>query len=356
MITLITGGPGMGKTSLAVSMMLEELNNRPLFVMGVTDLKVEHFKCPPVAEWTELRRDVDDPSLQLPYFTFPQHAVIMVDESQRIFRPRSSGSKVPNEVAAFETHRHTGVDFWLITQHPNLIDANIRRLIGRHIHIKQTALGRYLYEWPECGDPDTKTSRDIASSRRYQPPKKTFDLYKSAEAHTKQKFRWNNAVIILALCGISFPAMAYYLYGNVSKRISKPVAIEQPKEQGAHVSSPAGSQIESPPSSASPLPIAAADEQKHPYSGLKLVMKGYVSNKGKKSAYFQAQPETGGQGFELTDQDLIEAGYNVQIVSGCLTLLTFNGIGLISTCAESSPPQMMAAAAPNVLPDPVTGQ
>lgn len=345
----------MGKTSLAVSMMLEELNNRPLFVMGVTDLKVEHFKCPPVAEWTELRRDVDDPSLQLPYFTFPQHSVIMVDESQRIFRPRSSGSKVPHEVAAFETHRHTGVDFWLITQHPNLIDANIRRLIGRHIHIRQTALGRFLYEWPECGDPDTKTSRDIASSRRYQPPKKTFDLYKSAEAHTKQKFRWNNAVIILALCGISFPAMAYYLYGNVSKRISKPVAIETPKEQGAHSSSPAVSDRQQAIEPFLPL-VPTVEAQKHPYSGLKLVMKGYVSKKGIKSAYFLAQPETGGQGFELTDQDLMEAGYNVQIVSGCLTLLTFNGIGLTATCAESSPPQMLADAAPNVSPGALTGQ
>lgn len=337
----------MGKTSLAVSMMLEELNNRPLFVMGVTDLKIEHSKCPPVAEWTEIRRDVDDPSLHLPYFTFPQHSVIMVDESQRIFRPRSSGSKVPNEVAAFETHRHTGVDFWLITQHPNLIDSNIRRLVGRHIHIRQTALGRYLYEWPECGDPDTKTSRDIASSRRYQPPKKTFDLYKSAEAHIKQKFRWNNAVIILALCGISFSVMSYYLYGNVSKRIAKPVAIEEPKEQGAHASSPAVSDRHG--TIEPPAPVLS-ESQKHPYSGLKLVMKGYVLQKGRKSAYFLAQPETGGQGFELTDQDLMEAGYQVQIVSGCLALLTFNGVGLAATCAESSPPQLLADSSSNVLP------
>jgi zona occludens toxin len=113
-LTLITGNTGSGKTALCVKMM-RDTPERPLFVMGIPELKLEHFKCPPVEEWTVLQPDPDDPSQLLPYFTFPENAIVVIDEAQRIFRPRSNGSKVPDYVAAFETRRHTGVDFVLLT-------------------------------------------------------------------------------------------------------------------------------------------------------------------------------------------------------------------------------------------------
>lgn len=189
MIILITGVPGSGKTSLALDMLVygDDFKNRPLFVMGVPELKIEHSQVPPVEEWTTLRASPEDESILLPYFTFPENAVILVDEAQRIYRPRAAASKVPAEVAAFETHRHTGVDFILLTQHPSLIDANVRKLVGRHIHVHISALKRELCEWPRLGDVDSSTDRGLAARRDYKPPKRVFDLYKSAEAHTKIK-------------------------------------------------------------------------------------------------------------------------------------------------------------------------
>ena len=135
MITLITGTPGSGKTAYAVSLLMEMAGSRPIYADGVPELVIDHQPCPPVSEWTY---EADDPASATGKkisFTFPANSIVVIDECQRVFRPRSSGSKVPPEVAAFETHRHLGIDFILITQHPSLVDGNIRRLVGKHIHL-----------------------------------------------------------------------------------------------------------------------------------------------------------------------------------------------------------------------------
>lgn len=178
MMTLITGKPGSGKTACTVDMLMSgEFQGRPVYVDGIPNLKIEHF------DTTEEQR-VDNWHEWL-----PDGAVMVIDEAQRIMRPRPVGSKVPPFVQAFEVHRHRGADFVIITQHPNLIDSNVRRLIGRHIDIRTTALGRYLHEWPEAKDPDSAAERNVAAKRKFTLPKKTFDQYKSATVHVKQKHR-----------------------------------------------------------------------------------------------------------------------------------------------------------------------
>lgn len=221
MIVLITGLPGSGKTAYAVDMLAHDpqFAGRPKFVMGVPGLKIEHEACPPVEQWVEFRVSPEDDSLQLPYFTFPENAVVFIDEAQRVYRPRPAGAAVPPHVAAFETHRHTGVDFILITQQAGLLDSNIRRLIGRHVHIRPTPMGRYKYEWMELGDPESQSSRQLAASSRYKLPKRAFDLYKSAETHTKLRtpipwYYWLFAVALLLFFGL-----VYYIVGRVSSNV-----------------------------------------------------------------------------------------------------------------------------------------
>lgn len=226
MITLITGTPGAGKTALAVAMMLEEQGKRPFFVSGIPELKIEHQLTPPVEDWTQEVPTLEDPNFKKSVFTFPPNSIIVIDEAQTIYRPRPSSSKVPPHVAAFETHRHTGVDFWLITQDPAFLDANVRRLVGRHVHLRATALGRYLYEWPEVGDPDLKTSRQVAASRRYKLPKKVFSLYKSATVHIKQTTRLPLAAYILIGVLVVAAVLAYRFFNRVEEVSgSKPSAI-----------------------------------------------------------------------------------------------------------------------------------
>lgn len=217
MIILITGQPGSGKTLKCVDMLAHEdqFKGRPLFVGGIPDLTIDHQPVPPVAEWTEIRNSPEDEAVKLAYFTFPPSSVVVVDEAQRIYRPRSAGSKVPPEVAAFETHRHTGVDFILLTQHPGLLDQNIRKLVGKHIHIAVTPMGRYKYEWTKCADPESKTERDIAARDRYILPKRAFNLYKSSELHTKIKVKMPFYVYLLAIALVATLGLGYYIYGRI---------------------------------------------------------------------------------------------------------------------------------------------
>lgn len=198
MITLITGAPGTGKTALAIWMALKERGTGPLFSMGITDFKVDHQPVPPVEEWTRQVPVPEDPTRTASVFTFPEQSTVILDECQKVYRPRPVGSKVEPYVEALETHRHTGINIWLITQDYSLIDFNARKFIGRHIHVRSTALGRRLYEWPELGKPELKASRDIAASRSYKLPKEVFGLYKSANVHLKPVRRIPNAAYMLA--------------------------------------------------------------------------------------------------------------------------------------------------------------
>ncbi len=218
MITLITGIPGMGKSAFVLSELIT-IKTRPLFIMGIPHLAIDHVRPPPIEEWTELRKDQDDENLLLPYFTFPPHSIVVIDEAQRVYRPRTAGSKVPDIVAAFETHRHLGIDFYLLTQSINLLDSNIRRLVGRHIDIRDTFLGRYRYEWKGLGEPESKASRDLANKTRYSLPKHVFKLYKSAEVHTtpiKPPISRKLKLIILVVIGLIIGG--YLMYHRVLQR------------------------------------------------------------------------------------------------------------------------------------------
>lgn len=213
-ISIYTGVPGAGKTAMAINELLADLGERPLFVWGVNELQIPHEQLPPVAEWTRLMPAEEDPTILAPHFVFPPHSVLLIDEAQKVFRPRASTAKVPDHVAALETHRHGGIDIRLITQHPRLLDINVKDLCGKHVHIRNTAFGRRLYEWPEAADPKSKSDRDIAASRKYKLPKRIFSLYKSSTAHIKPQMRIPNAAYIGAGALLLLVGLSYTLYGR----------------------------------------------------------------------------------------------------------------------------------------------
>lgn len=219
MIILITGTPGSGKTAHAVDLLLDMAGQRPVFADGIPDLAIEHQPCPPVPEWTHDVPDAASATGRKTSFTFPPNSIVVIDECQRVFRPRSAASKVPPEVAAFETHRHLGIDFILITQHPSLVDGNIRRLVGKHIHIKVTAFGRYRFEWAEVGDPDSRASRDCAARTKYKLPKRAFSQYKSAELHTKNRIRLPNSVYVFGGALLMLVAAGWYVVNSIGAKL-----------------------------------------------------------------------------------------------------------------------------------------
>ncbi len=207
MLNLYTGAPGAGKT---LKMLADHLaaadGNRPIFVYGVEGLV-------PSDKWTPL----DDPK---EWHKCPYGSLVLVDEAQAVFRPRRPGDPIPEYVSAAETHRHLGIDLVMTTQYPMLIDAHLRRLVSNHQHLVNVwgLKGRSsVFEWSEAqDDPKDPRARKLARRFLFKYPKAVYDLYKSAQIHTKKPripmwFKFGIPVILLI-----FAAAAYYGYYAIS--------------------------------------------------------------------------------------------------------------------------------------------
>lgn len=200
MITLFTGSPGAGKTASLVDFLSKLPGDRPLFVDGLNGLTLPHTVV-----------DANDWPAQL-----PDGAILVIDEVQRVWRPRGPGAKVPDSVAQLETHRHRGIDVFVTTQAPRLLDSNVRGLVGRHVHIRDTGiLGRYWYEWPECND--AMNWKTCINKKRISLPKKAFALYTSASIHTVPVRGVPRALLVGIFALILFAVLAFGVYRIVQR-------------------------------------------------------------------------------------------------------------------------------------------
>ncbi len=204
MINLRTGAPGAGKTLLTIKEVMDraESEKREVYYSGIKDLQLP---------WTELDNPAD-------WHKVPAGSIVVIDECQREFRPRMHGAKVPESIEAMETHRHGGIDLYLITQHPMLVDTNIRRLVGNHRHIV-SAFGMKaatVHEWQSTKENCDKARAD-SSSKQVVYPKQVYKLYKSAEVHT-HKMRIPFRVWVLLFAPILAIAAAYYGWQTFKSR------------------------------------------------------------------------------------------------------------------------------------------
>jgi len=191
MLNLITGQPGNGKTLFTLGL-VEKLRldpasvagNRKVYQSGIPDLTLP---------WEPL----EDPAR---WFDLPDGSIVVIDECQRVFPPRKVGAAVPRHVQEFETHRHRGFDVFLVTQHPQLLDIAVRKLTGRHYHLRRT-FGQEVstvYQWEECTDPNERGKRNVALQSRFAFPKERYGWYKSAEIHTvKKELPWKPILVLV---------------------------------------------------------------------------------------------------------------------------------------------------------------
>lgn len=204
MITLLTGAPGAGKSS-AVVMMLQEwgAKGRPIYVDGIPDLKIPHVEIQGQT-WPD---------------SVPDGAIVCIDEVQRVWRPTGPGQRVSRDIAELETHRHRGLDFLIVTQHPKLVHTNVRALVGRHIHLRDVGiLGRWWYEWPEAADPGTWRSAPL--KRRYRLARASFGLYKSASEHVKPVRSFPKVLVVLAAAVVGVGVLAWQAISAVQDRMA----------------------------------------------------------------------------------------------------------------------------------------
>lgn len=225
MLELITGTPGACKTATAVAdvcvkvpgSFLEadkrctshgkvyekgEAVPRHLF-SNIKGLLVDHTP-------------IDDESMRTWHLWAQPGDVIVFDEAQSLWRPRAVGSKVPEEIQALETHRHMGVDIVVVTQHPMLIDSNVRRLVNRHRHLRRIPGGWVMaYEWDHCGQPGSYKS--CVRSPLQRIPRAAFPLYESAQLHTKPTLQLPKVLLLALVAGVGVVA---YMVPDVYARIA----------------------------------------------------------------------------------------------------------------------------------------
>lgn len=234
MITLITGAPGSGKSLALVTLLKTLSKDRAIYVHGIPDLTLPHQDLASPERW---------------HLDVPDGSIIVIDEVQNVWRPRGPGQKVPDHVSALETHRHRGLDFYIVTQGPNLLDTNVRALVGRHVHLRDVGvLGRWWYEWPECTDNPRTGWKNAPLKKRYKVDKSSFALYKSASVHIKpiRSFPIMLIVAVAALIGTFALAFAAWrviqsrlpggsVYGPPSASLSVPAALPSASPVAAHL-------------------------------------------------------------------------------------------------------------------------
>jgi zona occludens toxin len=205
-ITFITGLPGNGKTLYAVSTVfdLAEKEGRKVYQHGIPDLTLPH-------------EILEDPKK---WFECPEGSIILIDECQKTFVNRNSSSAVPKYVSEFETHRHHGFDIFLITQRPSLVDAHVRALAGRHIHVHRPFGYEWatLQEWQSVKNPDSKSDVKDALKTKWTYPKKYYGAYKSAVVHTHKKTPPIKIILIGGICLSAVLAGTAFAYFKLFKK------------------------------------------------------------------------------------------------------------------------------------------
>lgn len=204
MLFLITGQPGNGKTLYTLGLVeafrreqREKLGlDRAVYQSGIPGLTLD---------WQGL----DDPKS---WPSLPDGSIVVIDECQRVFPPRKTGAEVPPHVREFETHRHRGFDVFLITQHPQLLDIAVRKLTGRHYHLRRT-FGQEVstvLQWEEATDPNDRSARGKALTSRFAFPKERYAWYKSAEVHTVKRSLPKKPLFVLAGSVLAIAGLAWF--------------------------------------------------------------------------------------------------------------------------------------------------
>lgn len=167
----------------------------------------------------------------------PPNSVIVVDECQRFMPSRRAGDP-PAWVRDLSVHRHLGLDFIFITQHPALIDSYVRRLVDRHIHHVRKFGTEFCdrWEWGECQEQPTSSSAKKAAHGKtvWKYSKRAMEAYTSAEVHTVKR-RVPRALIVSLVALLMIPLLVWFAIHHIRGAAPPPSAGASPFP--AHASS-----------------------------------------------------------------------------------------------------------------------
>lgn len=290
MLVLITGTPGAAKTLYAVSEIASAVPGstvekdrvpipRRLF-SNIKDLRLEHTH-------------IDGDDLNKWHTWAKPGDVIVFDEVQEVWRPRGLGIKVPDCIAALETHRHMGVDIVLITQHPMLVDPNIRRLVNQHLHLRRLPFSSsWLYEWDHCANPGQV--RTCVQSKVWFHKKSAYALYTSAQLHTKPTTRIPRIAFVglAALAGLAY--MGPMAYSRVTSSLGAPDSSSKPIQSSVVPALPSPPPAQLPEAPALPVaPVGPSQATSAP------VFAGCIATRGGACSCYDTQGRSFPQEIEV---------------------------------------------------------
>jgi zona occludens toxin len=250
---LHTGYQGHGKTLMTLAHVdaLHKSSGRPVFYSGIRDCTLEG--------WTEFGGPSKDPARPWmtdasEWFKLPPDSIIVIDEAQRLFRPRGNGSITPPWEAALETLRHVGHTLFLITQMPRLLSSHVRALCGVHRHYMRKFGSAWVtcHEWAGVRDNCDKTRKDsISSEHRY--PKAYYAAYTSAEKHSV-KFGLPLKIKLALLLPVALVALAWWVFwGRHTRAVVVPDAVKASQAASSDGTASSGRHYRAPQSAQATL-------------------------------------------------------------------------------------------------------
>jgi zona occludens toxin (predicted ATPase) len=244
MLTLITGKPGAGKSWYAVRELRKELAKGRAIFSDIDGLTLDGVL--PIPErWQDC----------------PAGSLVVYDECQKLFGPDKQQGRSSNPMLAdLETHRHLGLDLWFITQHPGLLHAHVRRLIGAHVHVLAVYGSDYvrLYSAGEVIEVDKTSALLSCDCKSEIRDKSVFASYKSTVLNT-HKTRWPRKTLVmlgsLLVGGLGVAVAVPYAFGAFNDK----VVHAKPGQSAAPASAAAVPGVSAPASVPAPS-LLSADE------------------------------------------------------------------------------------------------
>ena len=217
MLYLVTGANGAGKTLNTLKWVRERQikEGRPVCHNG----RFEPVEGGELSTWKKI--DIQK------WQDEPDGTIFLVDECHNDFPLRAPSAKPPEYVQMLAEHRRRGFDFYLITQHPQNIDAFIRRLIGSpgwHRHLKRTFGGDLVScaEYPAVNAQCEKQGAGKDAEVKMVPfPREVFGWYKSASLHTGKR-KIPRSVFVLAACALLVPLLFWFAFSKVAAKKDSP--------------------------------------------------------------------------------------------------------------------------------------
>lgn len=153
--------------------------------------------------WTK----VDDPTQ---WFDLPNGSISVFDECQDYFSPMANSAKRPVHYTRFQTHRHSGVDIHLVTQHYTFLDNVIQKCTNSHIHYFRPMGGSAItrFQRDKQFNTDYKGDLEKCASKLMRRDSNFYGVYWSADEHTaKFKLPPKAGLFLLAI-----PLFIYVFY------------------------------------------------------------------------------------------------------------------------------------------------